>query len=54
MTDVGSATPAFFGFGGATIGLILANFGAAYGMSKAGVRLSDKDPYKLTWLRDLS
>jgi hypothetical protein len=39
MTDVGSATPAFFGFGGATIGLVLANLGAAMGMAKAGVSI---------------
>ncbi len=35
--DVGSASPAFYGFGGATLGLIFANLGAAYGMAKAGV-----------------
>ena len=40
MTDIGSATPAFFGFGGATLGLVLANLGAAYGMAKAGVRMN--------------
>lgn len=40
MSDVGTAVPAFFGFGGATIGLLFANLGAAYGMAKAGVSLS--------------
>lgn len=41
MTDIGTAAPAFFGFGGATLGLILANLGAAYGMFKAGVSQSE-------------
>ena len=35
--DIGTAVPAFFAFGGATIGLVVANVGAAYGMSKSGV-----------------
>ncbi|KAH9261894.1 V-type ATPase, C subunit [Batrachochytrium salamandrivorans] len=38
--DVGSAVPAFFGFGGAALGLLVANLGAAYGMAKSGVGVS--------------
>jgi V-type H+-transporting ATPase proteolipid subunit len=40
VQDIGSATPAFFGFAGATLALILANIGAAYGTAKAGVGVS--------------
>ena len=37
MSDVGTAGPAFFGFAGASMALILANIGAAYGTAKSGV-----------------
>jgi len=37
--DVGTAAPAFFGFAGSSLALILANVGAAYGTAKAGVGL---------------
>ena len=43
MTDIGTCSPAFFGFGGATLGLVFANLGAAYGMAKAGVRPSREE-----------
>lgn len=38
--DVGSLMPVFFGYAGSSIGLVLANFGAAYGTTKAGIGIS--------------
>eukprot|EP01114_Cavostelium_apophysatum_P014902 TRINITY_DN396_c0_g1_i1.p1 TRINITY_DN396_c0_g1~~TRINITY_DN396_c0_g1_i1.p1 ORF type:complete len:157 (+),score=20.48 TRINITY_DN396_c0_g1_i1:139-609(+) len=40
MADKASATASFFGFMGATVGLVFACFGAAYGTAKSGVGIS--------------
>ena len=35
--DVGTAVPAFFGYMGAAVALLLSNWGSAVGMAKSGV-----------------